>query len=269
VATLLSTPAIGYVNLADSRTITVSSAATGYPGTRLSNPLLSESWRTAAGTLASVTVDVDLGAAQDIDVAALVGVNLDDDATRRLQLDSESTFGAPNTHDSGTGDAFDVSTYPSLLDDSPAHGRNLIYFPGSTQSARYARFTLSDSGNADNYLKASVLWVGPVWQDVTGMQYGWSLVDELVGKPGLEQSRRVWKLAYEYVTWAEARALRSILRNILRHKRVLVVPHPTQEETFVDEAVYATVRGEAAVRPQPTRPVSFSVEVEFVEVLGH
>lgn len=268
MADLLSSPAIAYLNLADGRTITASSSAAGYPASRLSNSLLSESWRSVTAALTSITIDADLGSSQDIDIAALVGVNLEDDHTRRLQLDDSATFATvPNDHDSTLGSGFDV-TLGALMEDHPSHGRNLIYFPGETINSRYARFTLNDTGNPDNHLRASVLWAGPVWQAETGMQWDWELVDDIVGSPGVEAPVREWKLAYKLLTEAEARELRSILRNKLRSGRYLIVPHPTDTTTLIHEAIYATLSTPARILPQPTYPRTYSVEMVFRETIG-
>lgn len=268
MATLTSSPAIGYQNLADGRTITASSSATGYAASRLANPLLSQPWKSVSGVLTSVTVDVDLGSAQSFDLVGLIGVNFQDAHTRRWRNGEDSTFAA-HEHQSGASAAsgFDL-TYPSLLSDIPTWGRNLVYLPGSTQSSRYGRFDLNDSGNPDNLLLARVLWVGPIWQAATGMQWEWELMDDIVGMVGVERGIREWKLAYQVTTEVEARALRSVLRNKLRSGRYYIVPHPTDTATFINEAVYATLKQPARILPQPTAPRTYSVEMIFREIEG-
>jgi hypothetical protein len=266
MATLTSSPAIGYSNLADGATITASSAAAGFPGSRLSNALLSSSWRSANAALTGVTVDVDLGSARDFDVAALVGVNFQDGHTRRWRNGESSTF-ASHEHESGGAAAagFDT-TYPALLDDAPSSGRNLIYCPGTTQNSRYGRFDLNDSGNPDNYLKSSVYWVGPVWQSTIGMDPASEPLEVWSGSPGVERCLRGWAITWNWLTEAESRALLSVLRSKLRTGRYLVVPRPTTAATFLNEALYCTVLESPRRQIQPTVPLSWSVTVSFVEV---
>lgn len=263
MATLIDAPAIGYVNRAAGKAITATNATTGYPESNLATPLLSQPWRST--TLTSVNVDVDLGSSLDIDVMALVGFNGEDDATKSPVTSEASNYTSPE-HNPGSSNAFDV-TDPVLLSDTPTYGRDLIHFPGSTLNSRYVRFTLNDSGNPDAYLKASVYWAGPVWQQPGGMAVSSEPLEMFVGSPGVERAVRGWRITLEFLTDAESRALLSALRNKLRSGRYLLVPRPLSPATFLNEAIYCTLGEAPQRRVQPTSPITWDITMTFWECI--
>ncbi len=245
MSTLTSSLAIGYSNIASGATITSTTAATGYPASNLSNSRLSSSFRTAVGSLTSQNVDVDLGSAQDIDVMALIGVNLTDSATRTPRTAESSNFSTLIEYNPGSGAAFDL-TYQGPVSDYSRYGRNLIVLPGQTYNSRYARLTLSNSGNPDNYLSARVYWIGPIWQPAVSFSMKDSSFKkrrEIVGEPGVEKYITYLDIALDVLTEAEGRALEAICSARLRTGRLLVIPRPTQPATWQGEALYCTMAG--------------------------
>lgn len=260
--TLTSAPAIGYVNRASGKTITATSAATGYVASNLSNARMGSSWRSTA--LTAQDLIADLTTAQDLDVLALLGFNGEDDAQARWRTSEASNLSSPE-HDSGTISAFDT-TYTAKLDDSPVYGRHAVHFPGTTKNSRYAGITVTDAGHPAGYQKGSVFWAGPIWQPPEGLDYESELADVFVGEPGVERYLREWSLQFKTLSEAEARELRSILRNKLRSSRYLIVPRPTLTPTFINEAIYATCTEQARILPMPTYPIRYSVQVTFREV---
>lgn len=264
MAILTKAPAICYLNQAAEKTITVSSAATGYPGSNLSLSGMTPVWRSVAGVLTSVTVDVDLASARDIDVVALLGFNGQDSATKTPILSEASNFTSPE-YAPGSSSAYNV-TYAPLLSDIPITGRNLIHFTGQTYNSRYARLSLSDSGNSDNYLKASVLWVGPVWQPPSGMDIGSEPMLHFSGVPGAQRVLSGWKLSMLGLSEAESRALISILKVKLSAGRFLLVPHPLDSKTFLHEAIYCTRVGDIKRNIMPKAQAHWQVDIEFKEV---
>jgi hypothetical protein len=84
--TINSTGFVGYVNLMDSAaSITAGSSLAGLPVFNLVNDQLSKVWRTVNGVTETYIL-IDLGAAYDIDVVALVATNLNTDATMRVRM---------------------------------------------------------------------------------------------------------------------------------------------------------------------------------------
>lgn len=270
---LTSSPAIAYLNLAKGKTITVSSANASFPGSNLSNSLLSgdgATWRSGNGVLTGVTVDADLESSQDVDIVALLGTNLTDSATRTPLSSEASNFSSPEYNPS-SGPAFDL-TYSSIISDIPDYGRHLIVLPGQTYNSRYWRFTLNDSGNPYNYLKAAVFWIGPIYQfnqawtsDPQGLDSSSEPTFEFIGSPGIEKSLEGWKLVIKGLSEKSSRKILSIVKNKLRTGRLVVIPHPTDTKTFIHEIMYCTIVGFRR-NLIPGVSLFWQVEIEFQNV---
>lgn len=265
---LTSSFAVCYQNLALSGTVTATTSATGYPASNLSLPRLSASHRTTDGSLVSQNIDVDLNSSQTVDIAALIGVNHTDSAARALTLSNNSDFSSP-LYSSGSGSAFDVS-YPDLASVTYRYGRNLIAFPGQSYSPQYVRLALNDFGNPSNYLSSRVYWVGPVWQP----QISFSMKEgsfkrrfEFVGDPGLERVISYLDVSLDALTEAEGAALRSIILERARTRRLFVIPRPDQPATWQGEALYCTLQGAPALTawPQGGGLIYWKVQMTFKE----
>lgn len=262
MSTLIEAPAICYLNRADGATIATTNAAANFPASNLNSPRLSTSWRSSS--LATQSIDADLGATYtDLDVFALLGVNFSNAATSDPVFSNASNYTSP-TYNPASANAFDL-TYTHVLDDSPATGRNMILVPGSTQSARYLRFAVSDAANAAGYMSARVYWAGPMWQPPVGIDHESELAFALLGHPGIERYIREWMLVLHALSQAEATQLQSILLNKLRSGRYLIIPHPHIPETWVREAIYARMVSAPKVLMMPRAPY-WTVEVVFREV---
>lgn len=244
MSTLINSLAIGYINRADGKTITATTAAGGYAAINLSNAAMFDpTWRTTTSSLTSQTIIADLSAATDIDVIALLGFNGEDDATCQIKTSEVSNLTSPE-HDSTLINAFDPTTYPNLLNDSPRYGRHIVHFPGTTKNSRYAGITLNDTGNPATYLKASVFWAGPIWQPAlsfAGVRDSYRKREEIIGEPGLQRFIRILEIDLYFITESEARKLASIARFKLHSGRLLVVPRPKEPAKFLDEAIYCTL----------------------------
>lgn len=264
MTTLTQAPAICYLNSASGRTITVSSAATGYPGSNLSLSGMTPVWRSVTGTVNPVNVDSDLGSSKDIDVIALLGFNGSDAATFTPVFSEASNFSTQEYFPSSMS-AYNT-TYAPLLTDTSIVGRHLIHFPGQTYNSRYTRLILANSGNPDNYLKGSVLWVGPVWQPPHGMDIGSEPMLYYSGVPGAQRAIQGWKISMLGLSEAESRKLLSILKVKLAAGRYLLVPHPLDTKTFLHEAIYCTKIGEVRRSIMPKAQAHWQVDIEFKEV---
>lgn len=238
--------AIGYVNRASGKTVLASTSATGYPASNLSTSLLSQGWRSISGSLTNQNLDVDLGSAQDIDIIAAIGVNLSDAATRSPITSEASNYTSPE-YNPGSGNVFDL-TYPLLLSDTGRYGRNLIVLPGSTLNSRYVRLTLNNAtiGNPPNYLSARVLWVGPLWQPITGFGLDKGTFRkrrELIGNPGIERFITYLEVDLHCLTELEGRVLEALCSARLRTGRLFVVVRPQTPSLWQSEAMYCTLVG--------------------------
>lgn len=267
MATLTNRLAIGYDNLASGRTIVATTAATGYPASELATSRLSERWRSTSGSLTSQNLDADLASAQDFDLIGLLGVNLEDAATRRIYTDDVSNFATPD-HDSTSGNVFDTSIPPLISGRRswPPFGRHLLYFPGSTLNDRYVRVQISNTGNTDNYLRAAVYWVSKILQ----LQFDWNwepgppVVD---GEPGLERVYRTHSFTVIGATTQQKVYIESLFYFCKRTGRCVIVPRPLQDETWISEAIYGTFQGAPRSTRMLTSDELWQVTLSFIEVL--
>lgn len=248
MATLTSSLAIGYTNHAEGRTITATTAASGYAASNLSSALLSSAWRSTTGSLTAQTLIADLASAKDIDLIALIGFNGQNSATGSYTTSEASNLSSPEYGPTSAA-SWDATTWPYLLDDSGPYGRNLIHFPGTTKNSRYVGITLADSGNPSNYLSGRVLWAGPILQPSESFSIEtekWAIRPVPIGAPGLQRSLRALDFELTMVSEAEGRKLESLIRVKLSTGRLLVVPRPTMPESFLSEALYCRLDLEKA-----------------------
>lgn len=269
--------AIGYDNLASGKSIVSMSEASGYAASNLALPRLygsngNERWHSASGSLTAQSIDVDLGSAQDIELIGLLGVNLEDDATRRILTDDASNFASPD-HDSDlqTGDdgsVFDTSIPPLIAGRRswPPFGRHLLYFPSTTQTNRYVRVTAGDAGNADNYLSAAVLWVSRILQ--LPFDWNWEPGPPVVdGEPGLERVYRTHNFTCRGLTTQQQVDVESLFYVMKRTGRVVICPQPLQRETWIHKAWYGVFQGAPRSTRMLTSEELWQISLSFVEVL--
>jgi hypothetical protein len=259
--------AIGWVNHASGKTMASSTAATGYPVSNLNNSRLSQQFRTTA--LSTQNIDVDLAAARDIDVIALIGNNFTDTATAATRTSESAAYSSPEFNQLSTL-IYDATTYPALISDTPRYGRNMIVLPGTTYNSRYVRTTVTNAGNPDSRLSARVYWVGPLWQPGTGFtieQGSFRKKRETVGSPGMERYITVLEVDFALLTEGEARALESLCSARLRTGRLLVIPRPLQPATWLSEALYCTLVGLPTLNawPQGGGLIYWTVSLVFRE----
>lgn len=127
---------IAYTNhITTGSMITASSAAAAYPDDNLANLLLYSQWQSATAALSNITLTADLGSSNDIDILALLGTNLTDAATMRVQAGEASNFSTTEYDSTSTFVSCFDTTYSAsvLLDPSPPFGRHVLWAPGLTQ----------------------------------------------------------------------------------------------------------------------------------------
>jgi hypothetical protein len=132
---------IAYVNLIDdiaASAFTVLGAAAGYPIENVQDQRLSVKWRDTAAT--ARTVIIDLGAAQTVNTAAIMGHNLSASAATTI---------AGGTSASVFATAESITWNAEMM---------LKYF--TDQSYRYWKFTIDDPTNPAAYVETGRLWLG-------------------------------------------------------------------------------------------------------------
>jgi len=154
--------------LSDAATLTAGSAVASLPVSNLQTRQPGERWR--ATDLANVYLEIDLGSAAAINLVALLNTNASSAAT--WQVRAAATQGALTTspgYDSGS-----VSMWPVAgLDGLPwTHARLWL---STSQTYRWWRIDVSDSGNADGHFQAGRLYVASAWEAPRNVQYGWSV----------------------------------------------------------------------------------------------
>lgn len=229
----------GHEGYALSGVWTASSEQSSYPDGNLSLGGYATPWRSALAALSSVVLTADFGALRAIGGFALAGLNLGLTATRRVELSANAGF-SPLVADSGTGAAFDTSL--AVLQGRsgtwrPPWGRTLLYLPPAEVSARYARVTMTDAANPDNYLAAAVPYAGPLWQPgINFLGSSWSATDARASEAGSGGLLRGHKLTFHRLTRAERSQVHSLVRALGTMGRVMIAPEPTRPETFLGDA---------------------------------
>lgn len=252
---------LGLLNHVAGASITPDTEASGHDGDELAVPSVSTSWRSTG--VAAVDIDIDLGATQtDIDALALIGTNLGDAATVRVQVDDDPAFGTPDP-DSGTVDAFDLSRPAAAgCEDAPPWGRPVLFIPSATAAGRYVRWTLTDTTNPAGYLEAHYAVVGPALQP--GVLAVWSPGHALVGHRGSTVPLRRHDMFFRHVSDATRRLLQSVARAKRDTGRLVVVPHPGDPESWVEDVILARVPEANEEVPLPGRV--WDITVHTLEV---
>lgn len=138
------------------------SEATTMGVTQLADSHLVTRWR-SSNVLTSVYIRADLGSALPIETVGLFGTNLSASATWRIKLGT--TAGGTEVYDSGT-----VSALPL----GASQPKQAIGVLSQVYTARHVEVLLNDSGNANGFIEAGILWIGDGWRPDINISYGWS-----------------------------------------------------------------------------------------------
>lgn len=127
-----------------------------------------EVWR--ATDLNNAYVTIDFGSAKEINLIALLFTNASSAATWRVRAAAtEADVTASPAYDSGSN-----TLWPTTgLDDWDTV--NAILFLSTSQTYRYWRIDVSDTGNSDGYIEAGRLYMANAWQSTRGQAFGWSI----------------------------------------------------------------------------------------------
>jgi len=157
---ILATPA-----LSDAGLLTAGSEETTLPGINLQNAQPSKKWRTTS--LSNIYVEIDLTAAKEINLVALIGHNGSSTGTWRVRAaTSQANLTAAPGYDSGSVSLF-ATTKPTGWTELPT----ILWLGSSTQTYRWWRFDVTDASNTDGYFQAGRLYVSFAWQPTVNIQY--------------------------------------------------------------------------------------------------
>lgn len=163
--------AIADTGLVDAATLSAGSQLGSMPVGNLQKIQPLDRWRT--DDLANAYLIADLGAAETINLIALLYHNLSSAATWRVRAAaSETDLTAAPAYDSGSVNAWH-NDWPA--DQSPLHSR--IWLGASTETYQWWRVDISDSGNPDTYVEAGRLLIDNAWQlpQLKNIEYGWGM----------------------------------------------------------------------------------------------
>jgi hypothetical protein len=169
---------IGYLNRADSATLTVTSEA--QPALFLQSDDRAYSWRSS--DLATQVIQGNWGGtAYPIGMVALARYNLTDAATLQLQLYSDAAY-TTQVYDSGTAVAHPAGTFPA---EEWSYGHAVRYFT-EVAGVKSFKLTIVDAANPAGYMQVSRLFLGPYTQATYNPKYGM----QLGAASGSTQTRR-------------------------------------------------------------------------------
>lgn len=118
------------------------------PLTNLKDRRVSLVARSTNDDAASTQFDVDLGAARDVGIVALVGHNISAGATWRVTGGTSS--GGSQVYDSG---ALNMTFSSITAEDRAGFNPSIVLVPSSVQTARYWRVAITDTSNVDGYVQ--------------------------------------------------------------------------------------------------------------------
>jgi hypothetical protein len=148
---LLATPA-----LSDAGTITGSESMGDMTIGNLQSRSLKRLYRTAN---LSAEINIDLGAAREIDLVSLIAHNGGGTVTVRA--------GSTSAVSDFTSGALDLITGTDS-----GQGSNMFLLKMAPQTYRYWRLTISDSSNPAGYFQAGRIYLSKAFQPVVNMDYG-------------------------------------------------------------------------------------------------
>ena len=216
------------LNVADTATVTATTANSSYPASNLQSPLRGNVLRTT-GVTANREIKLTWASNQTVNFVAIARHNWTASATWRVQLYSDDAW-TTQIEDSGTVTAWDGSLLAAMATAEGAYATNLrclktsaYYCSALRTTARSIKITLNDTGNADGYLEASRAFVGQYLGLTRNAAYGASIE----WAEGAEQMRmdsgslrtlsvvgpyRRWRLALNYFDAADRKLLSDLAR---------------------------------------------------------
>lgn len=233
-----------YQNRAEGATASASSSNAGTAASQLVTPNRRKVWRAVSG-INPVSFTLDLGAAYDIDVVAVLETNLTAAGTRRVRLSNASNF-SPTTYD---------STAEAPAEELNTTYKQLVHLLPSTVTSRYIKVDLDDA--AVSYHEAGLAIAGALTQVGRNYKDGWSWlardlseVAQSVGGATYVSRRPILRgldLLFESLTHAEGRGLATNIATINGNSRpILVVLDPASTDLGRD-TIWGLPEGELAV----------------------
>ena len=195
---------LGYSNYVDSATVNANSEDSGYPVTNVQDQQLGKVYRSTG--VSGEWLKFDLGSAEDVQGVFVVGHNITSGATVKVQANSSDDFASPP------------------VDVSMTYGDIIYYLFSSSQSYRYWRITIDDSGNSDGYIEIGRVHIGKMLElgDIIKAEYPetikrtdkiqFSLTGQVFGDEGV--AYRLWTFNLPHLTLTEKNNLEEVFSDV-------------------------------------------------------
>jgi hypothetical protein len=251
----MATAVFAYQNLADSGTVSVSSALSLTPPARLTSQfpqIVKKCRNNGENTWAVIT---DLLSAQSVDLFALFGLNLTSAATAQFRFSSADSSGL-------AGDLYDSGIVAGLVDAKYGY---LIRRIDAPVSARYARIDVAEAGVA--YIEAGRNLIALSHQVGINFAPGWgrNRVDRTKNtetEDGVEYSDRrsryrLWDLSFDFLSEDEANGFVEEM-NYLNGETddVLLISDPDSANLGRDSIYGRITGGQPLIQPYPMSDIN-------------
>lgn len=251
--------------ISDDATITTGSEASGLPASNLLTSQPGDKWR--ATDLNNAYVVLDLGSALEFDLIWLGYTNASSAAQWRVRAAAtEAGLTSAPDYDSGT-----VGFWPQtgLGDWSFTHG--FIHL-STSETRRWVRIDVSDTGNGDGYFQAGRLYLSKGWQPATNVSFGFAVGFVDLGEKGRagggqlyavdRELPRIWQATLGFMTETEAHDnLFDLIRRRRSSRDVLVIKDPAASDHVMENMVYGLM-----AQPRPAVHRAFGIFENRFEV---
>lgn len=257
----------GYTNYCTGATFSVGTGETVDAAFPISNLAQWSLRKPAKVTAASTPLDitVDLGSTKsDISIIFLMVKGQLSTLAWTIKVDDDSAFGSPS-YDSASDSVISTgwnTSHGLLTTYVPWWGWPVIALPNTPVAGRYVRWSFTGY-TLPMEVRAAV--VGPRLQPAIGLPPGWSSSDRYVGEPGRQLPLRSYDVEFHCVTSTEESNLLELARYIQQSRRLVYIPQPLLPETYIREAILATMSDAASKVRNPSSPlytstITFPVE---------
>lgn len=248
---------IAYNNLVNAATApTALTASPVYPIANIQNQRLAKPWRSTSIT--AQTIVVDLGSAQTISVAAVLGHNLTSGATITLEGNPSDSWGSAS-----------VSTTITTI----VGGMCLNYFTGG--SHQYWRFSIDNATGGTSYIEIGNLWLGTYHTFSPASLYDFRVIkhrsDTVTHGRGRQKYStegvgwRSFHLNFPRTAGSSLSAIQTMYDTVGNHTSVIFSNFNVRRDYPIVEPVYCSLNGDISF--QHVRNMGFSYSLDLEEEL--
>lgn len=217
-------------------------------------------------------LQVDFGVSRFVDVVGLFGVNLEPDhdviapfqaalvgQNVLIQIGDDPTFAAFNySSDTASSEAVRVTRPPGFnfcVNHVQGWGDSLFWsvsedLSGAPAAGRYMRVTFRISGGGaappESVYRTSVIWAGKSITPNFTHAPGYKVRQTEVGAKGFSRMIRSMEVTLPWTNDTETAELSAISRNLRTSQPAVIVPRPSERQSYYFEAMYAELTGGAS-----------------------